>query len=167
MKLPASLAIVGLCLAMVCLAGCSTTSDHIGSDSLRLKVGQTYVLKRDAILLANRGTVNSIENPDYTLENYKAYKDFDPYWAQPIGVLPTGTVIEVKEIRLFKHDQFRVMGEIRTGKYQRQDVGAYDVVKGYTVGGWPPTGKVLMNSVCGGRSFDPSQLARNLSDNVE
>ena len=75
MKLPASLAIAGLCLVMVCLAGCSTTSDHIGSDSLRLKVGQTYVLKRDAILLANRGTVNSIENPDYTLENYKANQD--------------------------------------------------------------------------------------------
>jgi hypothetical protein len=166
MKLPAPLAIVALCL-VVCLAGCSTTSDHIGSDSLRLKVGQKYVLKRDAILLANRGAVNSIENPDYSLENYKAYKDFDPYWTQPIGVLPTGTVIEVKEIRFFKHGQFRVMGEIMTGKYKRQAVGAYDVVKGYTVGGWPPTGKVVMNSLCGGRSFDPNWLARNLSDNVE
>jgi hypothetical protein len=167
MNLPTPATIVSFCLAIVYLAGCSTASDQIGSDGFGLKVGKQYVLKRDAILLSHRGLADSIENPDYSLADYKAYRDYSPYDTLPIGVLPSGTVIQVKEIRLFRHDNFRVMGEIMTGKYKRQPVDAYDVLKGYTIGGWPPTGEVFMNSLCGGCSFDPSQLARNLSEKVE
>ena len=166
-ELSRPLAFAGFYLAVLCLTGCSTTSDHIGSDGLQLKLGQKYELKRDAILLANRGAVDSIENPDYIIESYKAYVDFDPYWTKPRGVLPAGTVLEVREIRFFKHNRFRVMGEIVTGKYKPKAVGAYDVVKGYTVGGWPPTGEVVMNNLCGGHSFDSGQLARNLSEKIE
>jgi hypothetical protein len=111
--------------------------------------------------------MDSIANPDYRIESYKPYEDYDPYWTKPRGVLPAGTVIEVREIRFFKHNQFRVLGEIMTGTYKRQAIGAYDVLKGYTVGGWPPTGEVVMDNLCGGRSFEPGQLGRNLSEKVE
>jgi hypothetical protein len=167
MKLPAPVTIASFCMVFVCLAGCSTTSDQIGSDQLVLKVGKQYVLKRDAILLARRGLTDSIENPDYNLADFKADRDYSSYDTRPIGVLPSGTVIQVKEIRLFKDDDFRVMGEIVTGNYKRQPVRAYDSLKGYTIGGWPRTGKVVMNRLCGGRTFDHNQLARNLSEKIE
>jgi hypothetical protein len=156
-----------LCLAILCFAGCSTTSDHIGTRDLQLKVGQKYELKRDAILLANRGRMDSIESPDYKIETYKPNKDFDPYWTKPIGVLTAGTEIEVKEIYFFKHDRFQVLGEIITGQYKRQAVGAYDTLKVVTVGGWPPTGEVIMDNLCGGITFNPSQLAKNLTEKIE
>src|SRR2546430_1550586 len=156
-----------ICLALLGLAGCSTASDHIGSGDVQLKVGRKYALQRDAILLANRGYVDSIENPDRNIQDYKPYRDYHPYYTKPRGVLPGGTVIEVEKIRFFKRNQFLVMGEIKTGAYKKQAVTPYTAIKGFTVGGWPPTGKVVMNRLCGGRAFDPQELARNLSGRVD
>jgi hypothetical protein len=163
MKLSSSATNFGCFLAALCLAACSTVPHQLGSGDRQLTVGQQYALKREAILLAHRGVIDSIENPDYTLDNYKAYKDYSPYDTQPIAVLPTGTVLVVKKIRVFKSGDFDVQGEILSGRYKRQPVSAYDVAKGFTVGGWPPTGKVMMQNLCGGRSFDPGQLILNLS----
>src|SRR5882724_824710 len=106
------------------VAGCSTRSDQIGSRGTVLKVGREYVLKRDAILLGNRGELDSVANPDFTIENFKPYKDFDPYWTGTRGVVPAGTVIAVREIRLFKHEQFRVIGEIMSGDFKYQPLNA-------------------------------------------
>ncbi len=161
---PSSSAIYFVCLAAAFyLAGCSTVPHQLGSGDHQLTAGQQYALKREAILLAHRGVIDSIENPDYTWDNYKPYKNYSPYDTQPIGVLPPGTVLIVKKIRVFKSGDFHVEGEILSGKYKRQPVSAYDVAKGFTVGGSPPTGKVSMQNLCGGRSFDPDQLALNLS----
>ena len=88
-----------MCLALLGLAGCSTVSDHIGSGHVQLKVGGKYALQKDAIILANRGYINSIENPDRNIQDYTPHKDYDPYYTMPLGVLPGGTVIEVNEIR--------------------------------------------------------------------
>ena len=156
-----------LCLALLGLAGCSTTSDHIGSGDVQLKVGRKYTLQRDAILLANRGYIDSIENPDHNIQDYKPYRDYHPYYTGPRGVLPGGTVIEVEKIRFFKRNQFLVIGEIKTGAYKKQAVTPYTAIKGFTVGGWPPTGKVVMNGLCGGAAFDPHELARNLSERAD
>jgi len=164
MRRSSSATYVGCFLTALWLVGCSTTPHQIGSADCRLTVGQQYFLKRNAILLANRGLIDSIENPNHTFENYKPHRDYDPYYVQPIGVLPAGTVLEVKRIRVFKNSHFDVRGEILSGEYKRQPVRAYDVAKGITIGGWPPTGEVMMQNLCGGQSFDPSQLALNLSE---
>ena len=156
-----------LCLALLGLAGCSTPSDHIGSGDVQLKVGRKYTLQRDAILLANRGYVDSIENPDRNIQDYKPYRDYHPYYTGPRGVLPGGTVIEVEKIRFFKRNQFLVMGEIKTGDYKKQTVTPYTVTKWVFGGDWPPDGIVVMNGLCGGRSFDPHELARNLSERAD
>ncbi len=167
MKPSGSATYVGCFLAALCLVGCSTAPHQVGSGGRQLTVGQQYVLKRDAILLGHRGLIDSIENPDYTFENYKPYNDYDPYDTRPYGVLPAGRVLGVKKIRVFKGGHFDVQGEILSGKYKRQPVSLYDVAKGVTVGGWPPTGKVMMQNLCGGQSFDPGQLALNLSEKFE
>ena len=157
----------GWFVAALCLVGCSTNRSQLGSGDSQLVVGKKYVLRRDAILLERRGLIDAIENPEHKLENYKPYKDYDPYYLQPKGVLPAGTVLQVKKLRTFKDDSFEVEGEILSGKYKRQPVGAYAAVKGLTIGGWPPTGKVMMENLCGGRSFDPTQLQRNLSEKAD
>jgi hypothetical protein len=167
MKPHGLLAGLGCCVAVLCIAGCSTVPRQIGSSDAQLTVGQKYVLKRDAILLGRRGLINSIESPDYAFESYQPYRDYDPYYVQPIGVVPAGTVIEVKKIRMFKGDRFDVEGEILSGEYKRQPVSVYGAAKGLTVGSWPPTGKVMMENLCGGIAFDPGQLARNLSQKDE
>lgn len=113
-------------------------------------------------MLGNRGTIDSIENPDYRIEDYKAYKNYDPYYTAPRGVLPAGTVIEVKEIRVFKGGYYDVEGEILSGKYKRQRLTVYNVAKGFT-SAWPECGRITIEKLCGSPSFDPSQLARNLS----
>ena len=136
---------------------------QVGSGDQHLTVGQQYGLRREAILLSHRGMINSIENPDYTLDNYKPYKEYSPYDTKPIAVLPAGTVLVVKKICVFKNGDFEVQGEILSGHYKRQPVSAYNAAKGVTVGGWPPTGKVMMQNLCGGRSFDPVQFSANLS----
>lgn len=163
MKPSSSATYLGCLLAAICLTGCSTVPHQLGSRDGQLTVGQQYALKREAILLAHRGLIDSIENPNYTLNNYKPYKNYNPYDTQPIAVLPAGTVLVVKKIRVFKSGDLDVQGEILSGEYKRQPVTAYGVAKGFTVGGWPPTGKVTMQNLCGGRSFDPDQLAVNLS----
>jgi hypothetical protein len=163
LKSSSSATYVGCFFAVLCLVGCSTVLHQIGSGDRQVTVGQQYALKRDAILLAHRGLINSVENPDYTFDSYKPYQDYSPYDTRPIAVLPAGTVLKVKKIRMFKGGDFDVQGEILSGKYKRQPVSAYDAAKGFTVGGWPPTGKVMMQNLCGGQSFDPSQLALNLS----
>ncbi len=167
MKQYGLLASLGCCIAVLSVVGCSTAPRQIGSGDAQLTVGQKYLLKRDAILLTRRGLIDSIESPDYTFESYQPYRDYDPYYVQPIGVLPAGTEIEVKKIRLFKGDHFDVEGEILSGKYKRQPVSVYGAAKGLTIGGWPPTGKVMMENLCGGIAFDPGQLARNLSQKDE
>ena len=149
------------------VAGCSTRSGQIGAGCTVLKVGREYVLKRNAILLGNRGEIDSVANPDFTIENFKPYKDFDPYWTETKGVVPAGTVIAVREIRLFKHEQFRVIGEIMDGDFKRQPLNAYKVVKGATVGPWPSTGQFMMNNLCGGKGFDASEVTRNISEKVD
>ncbi len=158
---------VCVCLALLGLAGCSTVSDHIGSGDVQLKVGGKYALQRDAIVLANRGYINSIENPDRNIQDYTPHKDYDPYYIMPLGVLPGGTVIEVNEIRFYRRNRFLVVGEIKTGEYKKKPVTPYTATKGVILGSWPPTGKVVMNGLCGGRSFDPRELARNLSERVD
>jgi len=158
---------VWMCLALLGLAGCSTVSDHIGSGDVQLKVGGKYALQRDAIILANRGYINSIENPDRNIQDYTPHKDYDPYYIMPLGVLPGGTVIEVNEIRFYRRNRFLVVGEIKTGEYKKKPVTPYTATKGVILGSWPPTGKVVMNGLCGGRSFDPRELARNLSERVD
>jgi len=154
-------------LITVAMAGCSTRSDQFGSGSTVLKVGREYVLKRDAILLGNRGELDSVANPDFTIENFKPYKDFDPYWVKPRGMVPTGTVIAVRKIRLFKHEQFQLIGEIVSGDYKRQPLNAYNVAKGATVGPWPSPGQFVMNNLCGGKTFDAGEVARNISEKVD
>src|ERR1043166_166771 len=71
---------VGVCLCLALLAGCSTPSDHIGARDTQLKVGRKYTLRTEAIIVANRGLINSIENPDHRLQDYKPYEDYDPYY---------------------------------------------------------------------------------------
>jgi len=66
------------CCVVLCIAGCSTVPRQVGSGGAQLTVGQKYVLKRDAILLERRGLIGSIENPDYALEDFTPYRDFDP-----------------------------------------------------------------------------------------
>jgi hypothetical protein len=154
-------------VATLCLIGCSTTRSKLGSGDSQLVVGKKYVLRRDAILLERRGSIASIENPDYKLENYQPYKNYDPYSIRPRGVLPAGTILQVKRIRKFKNDSFDVEGEILSGEYKRQPVSAYAAAKGVTIGDWPPTGMVMMENLCGGRSFDPTRLPRNLSEKTE
>jgi len=167
MKLYGLFAQVGFSLALLCLAGCATAPRQIGSVETHLVVGQKYVLKRDAILLERRGLIESLENPDHSFDNYKPYRDYDPHSVRPIAVLPAGTLLQVKKIRTFKGDSFDVEGEILSGKYKYESPSAYDVAKGLTVGGWPPTGKVMMENLCGGSAFDPDQLQRNLSKKVD
>ena len=154
-------------VAALCLVGCATNRSQLGSGDSQLVVGKKYALRRDAILLERRGSIDAVENPDHQLENYKPYKDYDPYYVHPRGVLPAGTVLQVKRIRTFKDDSFDVQGEILSGKYKRQSVSAYAAAKGVTIGGWPPTGKVMMENLCGGRFFDPTQLQPNLSEQAE
>ena len=149
------------------VAGCSTRSDQIGSSGTVLKVGRVYVLKRDAILLGNRGELDSVANPDFTIENFKPYKDFDPYWTGTRGVVPAGTVIAVREIRLFKHEQFRVIGEIMSGDFKYQPLNAYNVIKGATAGPWPSDGRFVMNNLCGGKGFNAGEVARNISEKMD
>jgi hypothetical protein len=72
-------------------------------------------------------------------------------------------LLQVKKIRTFNRDHFDVEGEILSGEHKYQSPSAYQVAKGLTVGGWPPTGKVMMENLCGGSAFDPNQLQRNLS----
>ena len=164
MKRYASFIAVASCLAALCLFGCATVPRQIGSAEAHLAVGQKYVLKRDAILLERRGLIESIENPDHSIDDYKPYRDYDPYYIRPIAVLPAGTLLEVKRIRTFKGDHFDVEGEILSGEHKYQAPSAYTVAKGLTLGGWPPTGKVMMENLCGGSAFDPNQLQRNLSE---
>ena len=76
-----------LCLALLGLAGCSTASDHIGSGDVQLQVGRKYALQRDAILLANRGYIDSIENPDRNIQDYQPYRDYHRYYTKPRGIL--------------------------------------------------------------------------------
>jgi len=150
-------------LLALCLLGCATAPRQIGSGDTHLAVGQKYVLKRDAILLERRGLIESIENPELSFDDYKPYRDYDPYYVRPISILPAGTLLEVKKIRTFKGDHFDVEGEILSGEHKYQSPSPYAVAKGLTVGGWPPTGKVMMENLCGGMAFDPDQLQRNLS----
>src|SRR5262249_48229941 len=146
MKQYAPLAQLACCIAALCLVGCATTPRQIGSGETHLTVGQKYVLKRDAILLERRGLIESLENPDHTFADYKPYRDYDPYSVRPIAVLPAGTMLAVKKIRMFKGDRFDVEGEILSGKYKGQSANPYDVAKGLAVGGWPPRGKVMMEN---------------------
>jgi hypothetical protein len=118
-------ACISACFALVGLVGCSTTSDHIGAGDIQLKVGRKYTLRREAIIVANRGLINSIENPDHRIRDYKPYEDYDPYYTMPLGVLPEGTVIEVKQIRFSRRNDFLVVGEITTGEYKKKSVTPY------------------------------------------
>lgn len=163
MRSPFQVSLFACYLAAICPLGCSTAKHQLGSGTGQLAVGQRYVLRRDAILLRRRGVIDSLENPDYRLNTYKPYKNYDPYDTQPLGVLPAGTVLKVKRIRVFKNGYFDVEGEILSGTFKRQPVSVSDGAKGFTVGGWPPTGRVTMEKLCGNKSFDPAQLARNLS----
>jgi hypothetical protein len=167
MKLRGLFQVVGYSVAALCLAGCATAPRKISSVETHLIVGQKYVLKRDAILLERRGLIESLENPAHSFDNYKPYRDYDPYYVRPIAVLPAGTLLQVKKIRAFKGESFDVEGEILSDKYKHQSPSTYDVAKGLTVGGWPPTGKVMMENLCGGSAFDPAQLQRNLSEKVD
>jgi hypothetical protein len=116
-------AVLCLLIALLFTTGCSTTSNHIGSDRIQLNTGSKYLLQRDAILLANRGAIDSIENPDYKIEDYKPYQHYNPYYTKPIGVLRAGTILQVREIKTSKNGQFRAVGEILSGEYKRKKLG--------------------------------------------
>ena len=152
---------------MLGFVGCSTTVSHIESNSAQLKVGKKYLLRREAILLANRGLMDSIENPNYSLQNYKPYENYHPYYTKPIGVLSAGTAIEVKDIRFFRRNQLRVIGEIKTGPYVRERLTFWRAIKGLIMGPWPRTGEVVMNNLCGGKSIDDRELTGNLAEQAE
>ncbi|MBI3852390.1 MAG: hypothetical protein HY298_19205 [Verrucomicrobia bacterium] len=154
-------------MVMLAFVGCSTSVSHVGSNDAHLTIGKRYLLQREAILLANRGLMDSVENPNYNLQNYKPYEDYHPYYIQPIGVLPKGTLIEVKEIRLYRRNQFLVIGEIKTGPYVRERLSVWRIIKGVIIGPWPRTGKVIMNKLCGGESIDYREIKRNLAEQVE
>ena len=146
-------------LILLSVGGCSTTSDRIGGGELSLQVGKRYALRREALIVANRGLIDSIENPDYTMQTYPRY----PYRTNPLGVLPRGTIIEVRKIELLSHNRFEATGEAMTGEFKRQ-LTAYNVTKGVTVGPWPRTGIVLINELCGGSCFDARECVRNLTE---
>jgi hypothetical protein len=152
-----------LTLVLLGVVGCSTTVSRINQGDCQIVTGQKYVLQRQAILLAKRGMIDSIENPDRVIESYKPYQDYNPYDTGPIGVLSVGTLIEVKELRLFRDGEFHVLGEIVSGPYVRQVSNAYGELKRMTVGGRPQTGEVSMNQLCGGRVFVPKEFTRNLA----
>jgi len=156
-----------LTVALLGAIGCSTTADRIGQGGSQLVVGQNYMLQRPAILLAKRGMIDSIENPDRVIESYEPYQDYHPYDTKPLGVLSVGTLIEVKALRLFRDGEFIVTGEIVSGPYKRQVSNAYGELKRMTVGGRPQTGEVSMNHLCGGRVFVQKEFARNLARAAE
>jgi hypothetical protein len=166
MKFLKSLFIASFCIVMACLAGCSTPVDQLGIGPHQLKIGQKYSLRREAILLRNRGQLNSIENPNRKIESYAKFSGYESYYSTPIDVLPVGTIIQIKKIRLADHDQFFVMGEIMTGKHAAEPWGVLVTAKAI-LGMWPKDGRVSVNWLCGGRVFAPQELARNLSENVD
>ncbi len=156
-----------LAVVLLGVVGCSTAVKRIGQDDVQLAVGKKYTLQRPAILLARRGAIDSVENPDRVIESYRPHQDYDPYDTKPLGVLSAGTLIEVKELRLFRDGEFLVTGEIVSGPYKRQVSNAYGELKRMTVGGRPQTGEITMNHLCGGRVFVPKEFARNLAQQVE
>lgn len=111
--------------------------------------------------------IDLIENPDLAVENYAPNKDYDPYDTRPLGVLTVGTLIEVKELRLFRDGEVLVTGEIVSGPNKREVSNAYGELKILTVGGRPRTGEVDMNRLCGGRVFVPKEFKRNLKPTTE
>ena len=111
--------------------------------------------------------MDTIEDPDYKFSDYRAYEHYNPYHTKPIGTLPAGTVIEVKEIRLFKEPAFRVIGEILTGQFVKQKLTFWQGLKSIIVGPPRRSGEVIMNDLCGGKSFDHRALVKNLSEQVE
>ncbi len=149
-------------LVFLGVVGCSTTVERVSQGDVQLVVGRKYALQRPAILLAKRGMIDSIENPDRVIENYKPSRDYDPYDTKPMGVLSAGTLIEVRELRQYRDGDFLVTGEIVTGLYKRQVSNSYGELKRMTVGGRPQTGEVSMNHLCGGRTFVPKEFTRNL-----
>jgi hypothetical protein len=156
-----------LIVVLLVFLGCFTTVERISQGDVQLVVGKKYMLQRPAILLARRGMIDSVENPDRVIENYKPYQDYDPYDTRPLGVLSVGTLIEVKELRLFRDGEILVTGEIVSGPYKRQVSNGYGELKRLTVGGRPQTGEVSMNRLCGGRVFVPEEFARNLAQQVD
>ena len=151
---------------MLALTGCSTTTNQIGVDGAGLKTGKPYVMQREAILLAHRGSMDSIENPNYKLPDYRPHEHFNPYHTKPIGTLPAGTVIEVREIRLFKDQAFQVISEIKSGQFAKEELTFWRGLKAVVVGPWPRTGEAVMNNLCGGKSFDHVATAQNLTEQI-
>ncbi len=159
---------VSFCLAMLGLTGCATitTTNQIGVNGAELRTDKKYFLQKEAILLAHRGWLDSIEKPDYKLHDYRPYEHFDPYYTKPRGTLPVGTVIKVKEIRLFKDSTFQIIGEIMTGEYAREELTFWRGLKGFVVGPRPRTGKVVINNLCGGKTFDHLATEQNLTGQI-